>query len=106
MPRLLPFLVLLALLVAPFGRIGVAEAASSPHHGAPMVMAGHCEEMPSQDDAKPGKAIDCMIACAAIAPAAAPFVRAQEVTVDAPAPLPLFSFTGIQPEAEPPPPRA
>lgn len=100
--RLLPLLMLLALLVAPFGRIGLAEAAAP--EAAPMAMTGHCEDRPDSGKAGPG-AIDCMIACAAMAPATAPEFSRMLVAVDPQPPLPRPSLTGRQPEADPPPPR-
>ena len=42
--RLLPILVL-ALILAPFGRMGMAEAKAIPHHAA-MQMAGHRTDQP------------------------------------------------------------
>lgn len=70
-----------------------------------MVMAGHCEEMPGHDNSAPGKAIDCMIACAAMASSEAPFLVVPVPMPAEHAALPFFSSAGIQPEAEPPPPR-
>jgi hypothetical protein len=72
--RLLPLLVLLALVIAPFGRVAVAEAKTIPHP-MPSAMASHCPGQPMPDGDKGGRvAIDCMIACAAMASAAAPFL--------------------------------
>ncbi len=107
MRRLLPLLALLALLIAPFGRMGMAEATPTPNHGAPMAMAGHCEDMPASAPGQPDKAgIDCMIACAAIAPDAAPFVAGTPPpAAAAPGALPVAPFRGLHPTAEPPPPR-
>jgi hypothetical protein len=103
--RLVQLFVLLALVLAPFGRIGMAQAKAVPDHGA--MMAAHCagQLMPDPDKSH-GMAVDCTIACAAMAPAAAaPF--------DAPAPAPTAMpearaashLAGIRPEADPPPPR-
>lgn len=106
--RLLPLFALIALLVAPFGRMGIAEAAGMDHHAAPMAMAmsGHCEDMPMPEPGKPNNAaIDCMVACAAVAPALPPQI-AGFASLEAPlTPTTLIAFQGIHPEADPPPPR-
>jgi len=96
---------MLAVLAAPFGRIAAAEATIIGHH-APMATAGHCQDMPSPDQKQSDKAaIDCMIACAAVATAdgASPVMPAP--VADAPAAVPLTLFSGLHPEADPPPPR-
>lgn len=102
--RLLPFLVLIALVMAPFGRMNVAEAKAMPHD-MPSAMASHCgQPMPDGDKSSP-VAIDCMIACAAMAPAAAPVFTPLPAAEAAPVAIPSFLLAGIQPEADPPPPR-
>lgn len=103
--RILPVLALIALMIAPFGRMGLAEAAT-PHHAAPMAMAGHCEDMPAPEPGKPNKAaIDCMIACAAMTTENAAHIAHATPDPVMIAPRPLFSLHGIQPEAADPPPR-
>lgn len=103
--RILPVLALIALMIAPFGRMGLAEAATA-HHAAPMAMAGHCEDMPAPESGKPNKAaIDCMIACAAMTTESAADIAHAAPDPVAVAPRPLLSLHGIQPEAETPPPR-
>ncbi|HEX8641243.1 MAG TPA: hypothetical protein VF704_08805 [Allosphingosinicella sp.] len=103
--RLLPLLVMLALLFAPFGRVAAAEAMAAPAHHA-MAAAGHCDKMPVPDDPDSDTAaVDCAMACAAVAPPAAPAL--------APAPLPVrpgsatffATFSGVTPASDPPPPR-
>jgi len=100
--RLMPFLVLLALLVAPFGR-QAAQAAVYP--GAMSAMAGHCDPAPRPAPAQ-GGSIDCMIACAAT-----PAVDAMDVPVLLPLPPAapvagmIAPIAGLHPAAEPPPPR-
>lgn len=99
---------LLALLIAPFGRMAAAEAAAMPHHAAPTAMAGHCSEMPAPDQSPAERgtmAIDCLVACATIATPETPALSVVEPLVVSPAPRALTAFSGIQPEAEPPPPR-
>lgn len=104
--RLLPLFALIALLVAPFGRMGMAEAAGMDHHAAPMAMSGHCEDMPMPAPGKPSKAaVDCMIACAAVAPALPAQIVGFAPRAAALTPTALTAFRGIHPEADPPPPR-
>lgn len=103
--RILPVLALIALMIAPFGRMGLA-AAAAPHHGTPMAMAGHCEDMPTPEPGKPNKtAIDCMIACAAMTTESAADIAHAAPEPVVIAPRPLLSLHGIQPEAADPPPR-
>ena len=106
-----------ALLLAPLGRIGLAQAMALPA-GAPAAMAGHCADMPAaapspqrghhQNGPQKGDermAVDCMIACAAMTEVpAALFPPPSAPVMLTGAPLPA-SLTGIRPEAEPPPPR-
>jgi hypothetical protein len=102
--RLVQLFVLAALLLAPFGRIGIAQAMTAPHHGA---MASHCAGQPLSDaDMRGEMAVDCMIACAAMTPAAAPFaLQPQPLALAAPSAKPAAILAGIRPEADPPPPR-
>lgn len=105
--RLLPLIAILALLVAPFGRMGMAEAAAAPHHAAPAAMAGHCDDRPASAPDRPDKAaIDCMTACAAIMPAAAPRLAGTPPPAIDPGIVPPAAFHGLHPAADPPPPRA
>jgi hypothetical protein len=102
---LTPLLVFLALLAAPFGRMGVAEAAM-PHHAAPMAMSGHCADMPAPEPGKPARAmIDCMMACAAVTAESLAEIAHAALDPVVIAPRPLLSLHGIQPEAADPPPR-
>ena len=103
--RLLPFL-MLALLLAPFGRVAAAELQSAPHHQV-MQAASHCPDQPQPGGGSDrGKmAIDCMIACAAMAPAADPFVIPPLSALGLPASAATSTYVGIRPEADPPPPR-
>ena len=113
----LRLLLLAAMLLAPLGRIGIAQAMAMPAPGAAMM--GHCADMPAAAPAhhqgdrhqnppqKDGErmAVDCMIACAAMAPAPAPLVAPPPVAAFVPGATILTSLTGIRPEADPPPPR-
>lgn len=103
--RLLPLLNLLALVVSPFGRVAAAEAMTVAH--APAAMTGHCADTPEpEQDRHPDKSsIDCLVACVAMAAAetivlavAIPAPQLRHVSVPP-------GFSGLNPEAEPPPPR-
>ena len=115
MRPLLRLLLLAAMLLAPLGRIGIAQAMAAPQ-GAPAAMAGHCADMPAPAPHQRGhhrhapqgderKAVDCMIACAAMAAGPAPFVAPAPPAAVMPGTITLSSPAGIRPEAEPPPPR-
>ena len=105
---LLPLLTLLALLVAPFGRIAAAEAMTSSHEPA-MAMAGHCEEMPApgqdRSDRTHEASIDCLVACAAVATAESAPLAAVPAAASPRVGVTLPEFAGLHPEADPPPPR-
>jgi hypothetical protein len=105
MKRLIPLLTLLALLFAPVGRVGAAEAAMPTHDQA--AAATHCNDMPApSQDERPGAKIDCMISCAVVAPPSAnalPLAEPMPVMVEAIRPT---FFAGINPGSDPPPPRA
>ena len=114
----LRLLLLAAMLLAPLGRIGIAQAMAAPA-GAPAAMAGHCADMPAvstadqpaghhqqgpqQDDER--MAVDCMIACAAMTSTPAAFFAPPPALSVMPGTFLPVSLTGIRPEAEPPPPR-
>jgi hypothetical protein len=101
--RLVQFLVLIALTVAPFGRIGVSQAMAG--HGA-MAMPAHCGGQPMPDGEKGHRmTLDCMIACAAMAPAPASFTLPPPALAAAPIARAAPFLSGVRPEAEPPPPR-
>lgn len=101
--RLVHLLVLAALAVAPFGRIGAAQAMIGQ---APMVMAAHCAgDPPPSGDRNHRMAVDCTIACAFMIVVPAPFALPPPALAAAPV-SPLAAFPpGIRPEADPPPPR-
>lgn len=101
--RLVQLFVLAALLVAPFGRIGIVQAMAGPNH---VAMAPHCADQPPPSRERHHRmAVDCMIACAAMAPVpAASFVPPVAVETALAASL-LPPLAGIRPEADPPPPR-
>ncbi len=93
---------LVALLVAPFGRVAAAE--SMAHQ--PASMTGHCDDMvPPADDEANGSMIDCMIACATVLPAESDQVESSGVETMMPLSLAPRIFDGIDLTADPPPPR-
>jgi len=100
--RFLQLFVLAALLVAPFGRIGLAQAM----HQQPTAMTSHCAGQPAPTQDRHEKmALDCTIACAAIAVAAAPFDLPPPAPAAIASAAPACPLSGIRPEADPPPPR-
>jgi hypothetical protein len=103
--RLLPLLALVALLLAPFGRAAAAEAMAMPDTIA-AAMAGHCNDGPEPADHRSdGAAVDCLIACGVMTPAAGPALVAEPPLRLVPATSPLPAISGLHPEADPPPPR-
>ena len=108
----LRLLLFAALLLAPLGRIGVAQAMAAPSAagmnmahcaGMPAPAAGHEQKAPGPDGER--MAVDCMIACAAMTPAPASFEMPAPMVGALPIATLLPSLTGIWPEADPPPPR-
>lgn len=100
----MPFLILLALLAAPFGR---QAAQAAVHDSTPGAMAGHCDPAPKQTPAPAhGGSIDCMIACAATPPLEAGQIPAL-LPHDAAVPVAerVAAIAGLNHAAEPPPPR-
>ena len=103
--RLLPLLTLIALMFAPFGRVGMAEAMAMPAHDMAASLS-HCADMPAPTQHEPAdRMIDCMIACAMVTSPAAPIVPVVAAIVAAPEPRPVSFFVGITPGHDPPPPR-
>jgi hypothetical protein len=106
--RILRLFLLATLVLASFGRLGVAQAQAPemPSHSAPAAMAGHCADQPAPPaDGDKSDRVDCMAACAAMAaPAGAAFAPPPTGAM-ARAASPAPTLAGIRPEAEPPPPR-
>lgn len=103
--RLLPLLALLALVVAPFGRMAAAEASAPSHHPA-MTAPGHCDDGPAPGGDNADRTLDCLTACATLAAveaAALPIPFQPPAAVVA---LPISGAAGLVPEADPPPPRS
>lgn len=105
MIRSLRLLLFVALLLAPLGRIGMAEAAAPA-----AAMSGHCADMPGHEPVPAGhegSTVDCAIACAAIAALPTPFAPPPPACVKAaPVAARLSDLVGIHHDAELPPPRA
>lgn len=100
-PRLLRWLTLIALLLAPLAMIGGAPAMAHDHVAA----AGHCDDMGSRDETPAPAPVDCTIACAGL-PAQTAAVAAHPFLPAAPGSLvPAAWLAGLQPEAATPPPR-
>jgi hypothetical protein len=113
--RLLRFLTILAVLLAPVGMMGGAPAQAMGHHasagildGAAMTGMDDCAGMQKADGKphrQPSQKHDCMMACAAI-PAFASELPAKPLAPIAAEPVPLSTFDhGLTPEAATPPPR-
>jgi hypothetical protein len=99
--RILHLLVLAGLVLAPFGRLGLAHA-----HAAPAAMAAHCAGNAAPiSDRSESQAVNCMIACAAMAPVSAILPAPPAAARSQPVAMPLFLRAGLTPGAEPPPPR-
>ena len=105
MIRTLRLLLFAALLLAPLGRIGLAEAAG----GTAPAATGHCSERPAPRPKAPGHdgvMVDCAIACAAIAALPTPFAPPSQACGEAaPVAARLSDLVGILHAAELPPPR-
>lgn len=113
----LRLLLLAAMFLAPIGRIGIAQAMAAPA-ATGSAMTGHCADMPtapaheqvghhqkSPERSGEGVAVDCMTACAAMVAVPAPFFAPPPAAI-AILSVPLLpDLAGIQPEADPPPPR-
>jgi hypothetical protein len=109
--RLLRFLTLLALLVAPLRMMSAhAEMAlpASPaagHHMATAAPSDGCGGMDETGKRKPGSNIDCAMACSAV-PGAQSELSAYPQPVAAIPPATFAdALVGLHPESEPPPPR-
>jgi hypothetical protein len=106
--RLIPFLALLALVLAPLGMMDAHAAMAAPapglaaHHGQ---SSDHCAGMDQPEKLKPVSCIDCIMVCSGV-PVAESGVAAHPLAT---APLPRLPLEqrvhGLHPESEPPPPR-
>ncbi|HYG48520.1 MAG TPA: hypothetical protein VD846_11340 [Allosphingosinicella sp.] len=100
--RLLRFLTLLALLLAPLGMIGGGPAMA---HARPDATSP-CAERNKPAEAPPSAPLDCMVACAGCLPEQGGALAARALPAAAAAPVLLaFRLHGLHPEAATPPPR-
>lgn len=102
--RLRTLLVALALLVAPFA-MQTGSAVAMPLTSNTVVAVSHCAEGAAGKH-KPMSRSECMVACAVLPALHPSFPSPLEPARLAVAALPLFSLTGIEAEAETPPPRS
>jgi hypothetical protein len=107
--RLIRFLTLFALLLAPLGMMGSHAAAAMPmphgaSHAAP-VTPDHCAPAKDDDGDRARQSIDCTIFCAAMAAPDAAVSGRTAFAGPALAIRPVPFGQGLNPESEPPPPR-
>lgn len=110
--RLLRFLTLLALLIAPLRMMSAhaemampAASGAAAHHTAANVPSDHCGGMDQPGNEPPPSGIDCTIACSAC-PSAETQVDGHPVAAAAEPPVAVASILlGLHPESDPPPPR-
>jgi|GEM_PF-5239718 len=115
--RLLQLVLLFALVLAPLTMMSAhaatpVSAGVAAGHAVAQGAGGHCGEaaptngMEPAGDRAPAKSVDCTIACSCMPPAAGAPARqaAFAQRVHPPSPLPLL--TGLNPQAEPRPPRS
>ena len=101
-PRLIRWLTLLALFLAPLAMIGGGPAMAHE----PMAVSGHCSEEDGPRHAPlSGAPADCMIACAGVLMQGDAYVaKPRPARVDESSPA-AFRLDGLHPEAATPPPR-
>jgi len=100
--RLLSLLLLVATLIAPFGR---AEAKGAVRETPAMAMAGHCDPLRPSDPPAHHRSIDCMIACAGVPVLDTALAQPPLPPVAAMIAGPVMALQGILPQFDPPPPR-
>ena len=111
--RLMRFLTLFALLLAPFGmmsahaQMAAPESAAVGHHMSAAGSSDHCgdRDSDSSDEKQRPSGIDCTIACSAVASVEATIVAHPHAAVPAPPITLAATLHGLHPESEPPPPR-
>ena len=101
--------VVLTMLIVPIGMVGGHAAMAAPPASEPAA-GDHCADMAgghqqAPDDQAPGKSIDCMIACACV-PSPGVQLADPPLPVAGPEAAMIVSLVGgINPAADPPPPR-
>ncbi len=109
--RLLRFLTLLALLIAPLRMMSAhAEMAlpASPAAGHHMAAAGpsdHCGGMDESGKRTPDSSIDCALACSAMPGAQSELMAHPQALAAIPPATLADALLGLHPESDPPPPR-
>ena len=106
--HLVRLLTLLALLLAPAGMLGSHIAMAAPQ-AAGAAGGGHCAEEGMSHEApggeKPKQSIDCFIACSCV-PALGAQLAERTLVAELPASgAPNAMGSGLNPQADPPPPR-
>lgn len=102
--RLWAFLVALALAVVPFS-MQSDSAVAMPLTSSTAAAMSHCAEGTAGKQ-KPMSRSECMAACAALPALHPPLASPREPTRPAVAALPILPLTGVEAEAETPPPRS
>lgn len=103
--RLLSILAVLALLVAPMAMLGSGAAIAGQMPQMAM-NADHCSGTSGEHDKQqPMASHNCVMTCAAIAPAVESAEEKPEGGLAVHHALPLAAFYGIEPKTEIPPPR-
>ena len=109
--RLLRFLTLVALLVAPLKMISAHAETAMPtrraaaNHMAAAMPAGHCDDTGQPDHSRPDASIDCAMACSAMPSADGELVAHPQPIAPVPPPDLTDALVGLHPESDPPPPR-
>ena len=111
--KLLRLLMVFALMFAPFAMVGGHAAMASPaaegageQHAMTSGADGHCADRGGQEKGDLNASIDCMIACAGMLPLA-PVMAAYPAVANAPVrSLIVVVKDGLNPAAEPRPPRS
>lgn len=104
--RIMPFLMLVAFVLAPFAPMAHAMPSGSRE---PAAATGHCAGMELPQDHKSGKAgleLCCQLACAVVAPAPAEPIQTFLVPALGPGFTTLSVLAGLHTGADPPPPKA
>lgn len=102
---------LIALIVAPLGMMSGHAAMAMPtseaaaDHATMPSGAGHCPDMGDEDDRDVNASIECMIACAAMLPQTLRVGETSPAVSGPDQPPVVVARHGLNPGAEPPPPR-
>jgi hypothetical protein len=108
--RLLRFLTLFALLLAPLGMMRAHAAMAMPAqghsaHAMGLAAPSECGGMDQPSKQVPASSIDCTIACSVLAGGVVEVAAHPVSAAPAPSFLATLSLRGLTPESDPPPPR-